>query len=137
MPFQPLLSVHFADDATLLCRVVGGKTVDVLPQTLLADCANLNDGNLGVLALRTTPAGAAPPARMQSEGEGADNHGFEVSFHLIATDDHHWLGPANFSTYDGTQTGNVHGIPPRKGAINPRHRLWQRRSRSSPPTLRP
>ena len=51
---------------------------------------------------------------MQSGGERADDHGFEVPVHLIATDDHHWPDLANLSARGGIQIGNVHGIPPGK-----------------------
>ena len=53
------------------------ETVNVSPQTLLADGANLVGGYLGVL-FRATHLQAAPPARMRSGGEGADDHSFGV-----------------------------------------------------------
>ena len=46
----PLFRIHLGDDAAELGRVIGGEAVDAMPKALLADGANLVNGDLGVLS---------------------------------------------------------------------------------------
>lgn len=48
--FWPLFGVHLGDDAAQLGRMIGGEAVDAMPKALLADGADLVNGDLGVLS---------------------------------------------------------------------------------------
>ena len=115
-----LLSVHLGDKAAEVDRGIGRQPVDLVPQSLFADGADLVHGNFSFPA-RALDLQPATPLRMQDGGERTNHDRIEKLIHLILTDYHHRTHFADFRPHRRIEIGKVDSVS-----------LWKSRHQSRP-----